>query len=310
MSANPIVNYLGLVAGTPPTPPPGVIYTYLDVDGATPKYIDSTGTTHTFGGGAVNLAALKTAYAAMASIPGLNYSAADGTQSAATAAQVAAASAAATTTLQGAMTANDKNFVEASLKWWRDGVVALSALIPQLTDFEYMKVSQLPLGQAGTTYTNDGAVEGGGKSTANATFTSFGGSVFQTPKTGRWAFRFRVKLAGPTNAKDNEFGFINAAGNSGLALQSKFATDATHLVLALFDAGTTSAVGTFVGDGAWHDIDVTFDLTTVRFYVDGTLAGSTATLTNLVDGARFFYIYNTTAGDTIVGKILYGYVAP
>lgn len=47
-----IVQYIGYAANTaPPTPPPGVIYTFLGSDGATMKQINSAGTISNFGGG-------------------------------------------------------------------------------------------------------------------------------------------------------------------------------------------------------------------------------------------------------------------
>lgn len=51
MSANPTFNFLGLSAGTPPTPPPGVVYIFVKPSDGTLAQIDSSGTISSLGGG-------------------------------------------------------------------------------------------------------------------------------------------------------------------------------------------------------------------------------------------------------------------
>lgn len=218
---------------------------------------------------------------------------------------------AATTSTAGSLSAADKTKLDSmsSGGWFDTRALAMSALIPQITEFKILPLGIDLMGR-GIALGNEGTLEGGGISNGAAgTVTALGFPITQNLKTNRWTMSFRAKLAVPDVTHTvSQVGWINQATTHGLFIGPNTGQDATHFVLRILGAGTTPVV-LGVADANAHDWDVTFDLTTVTVYMDGVSAGSTAVLTNLMAEAAIPMISATVAHDVQIAKMLLGYVA-
>lgn len=192
---------------------------------------------------------------------------------------------------------------------WANNVADLMlAAVPALTRFEYFKIGFNSLGAAVGAVTSDALIPGGGMTTPNATFKAFGTSLIQLPKTTPWSLGVRAKLLGPTVARQSHVGLFNAATTRAVQIFVNPTTDATHYVLSVGDATPLNIAATTLADAAWHDFVITFDLTTLALWIDGVSVASTTTLTELVDEALYLTIYNTIAGESVLQRVVFGYV--
>src|SRR6185369_6682826 len=160
--------------------------------------------------------------------------------------------------------------------------------------------------------TNDGAIEGGGFAVPADTSVMFSRSLFQIPKTGKWAIAFRGILATGGTASDYQaIGIANAAASHQVAcLIENSKGSGANYYLSVLGAGETAVDTTIANSGAIFTGMITFDGTTVKLFLNGTLRASTATLTNLNDEPMFAYAFNHVAGKAKVARIAYGYIAP
>jgi len=83
-----------------------------------------------------------------------------------------------------------------------------------------------------------------------------------------------------------------------------------HYLLYMYNGAELAPASTVVADTAFHDFVVTFDGTTVKMFIDGTLAASTATLTSITDEAMQASVFGNVAGATRCVRFAYGYIAP
>jgi len=287
-------NQLQVHKGTPPAPDSDAI-AIITTDGTNLLQQNPDGTTSTLGGGGggtVTADAPLTGNGSSGSHLGVR---------------------AATTSLSGYLAATDKTKLDslASGGWFDAEALAVSALVPQLTEFVPFKLGQFLFGGALTAGNTNlaAALEGGGLRTANTTFTLVGTSITQNAKTSRWSFSARAKLTPPDGTHLNTWiGLINAAGSHAIYVGSENSADATHFVLRFLNASSTTVVGS-VADSSVHDWRITFDLTTVNVYKDGVLDMTTSTLTNMAAEPVFPFIYNTVNADVQASKILVGVVA-
>lgn len=196
----------------------------------------------------------------------------------------------------------------------QDGVWAQSqknlidGVVSGLT-YQYIKAGQVPMGGA-IVSTNDGAIEGGGRSGANATITAISASVFQTARTAKCAFAFRVKFLAAAAGQENYVGIINAAGTHNQAVGVINSISATNYVLVSAGTATTTNDLGVANDLGLHTFVVILDTANIRVFLDGTLAATRAIGTNVDDEPLYLASYNTLAGETVWTECLYGYVAP
>lgn len=195
--------------------------------------------------------------------------------------------------------------------WYSARVQEMLAVVPALTDFEPYKIGLYALGAGtSTVIVDDSGSEGGGKQAAASNVPlSFAGTLFQHPKSGNWAICFRGVLVAPASGQTNLIGIINNANSHSVNAGSIFAVDTTHWTLQIAGAANTNVAGGIVADGNYHNFMLTGNGTTVSLYVDNVLAASTTTLTNLSDEGMLPYISATTAGNALITKFIYGFVA-
>jgi hypothetical protein len=193
--------------------------------------------------------------------------------------------------------------------WAAAQAAFINGLMPTLTGYQHLKAAQQPLGGA-VPSTNDGAVEGGGRTGANGAMTFLSGSVFQIPKTGRGAFAFRAKFGAVSGAQTSSVGLSNAAGSHDFLIGMVGSTSTVNFSMTLDGAVSTNDVTTVANDLGWHTFVVTFDATNVKLYIDGTLRATRAITTNVVDEPTYLATFNSVSGGAIWEQCLYAYVAP
>jgi hypothetical protein len=157
---------------------------------------------------------------------------------------------------------------------------------------------------------NDGLTEGGALGIPAAAFQAITRTVFQTPKTKSWACAFRAIIATIAGAESNAVGVLTSAPQGvEVGAFNSFNTGLTYQLVLIGGANTVVDTGVSV-DGLVHDFVITFDVTTVKAFIDGTQRASTATLTNLTTNPAALIGTNTTAAHTKILRAAYGYVAP
>lgn len=192
-------------------------------------------------------------------------------------------------------------------QWIYNNENFMRGLIPQLTKFTYVKIGSNPV--VGTATTNMGSTEGGAKTfAAGASYIT--STVFQTCKTGKFAFAFRGKFAVPVGGRNALAGLTNVAGTHDIMFGWITATDATKYIFIADGTISTSDTTTLVVDTAQHDHVVTGDGSNLRYYVDKVLYVTRAITTNVVDEPMMTLLSNTAAGDMELSDYLYGYIAP
>lgn len=193
-------------------------------------------------------------------------------------------------------------------EWIADQEEFITGLIPQITNFGYMKIGELAFG--GTSQANDGAIEGGGKTMQANVSTWFSSSIFQTCNTGKWAFAMRAKYAAPVAGRTAAVGLSNTAAAHDIIVGTRHSVSATNYVLLVDGTTSTEDDSGVARDANLHDFVVTGDGTNLKLYIDSTLRVTRAIGTNVVDEATFVFGFNTVGGDAIFSAFLYGYVAP
>jgi hypothetical protein len=216
----------------------------------------------------------------------------------------------ATRSVQGAMSADDKAFIDDLDLWARTVHDEMIVDVPAVTRCRAFKVPESAGGVA-LGSTNDGLAEGGGL-TANAASMAFGASVHQNTPGGNWSFAFRMVVPAISS------GVLSVAGT---ALVSNASTsiyigvvgsqDTTHFY-AQMNKASAGSINTVLGnwDNHWHDYVVTDDGTTVRYRMDGVLAGSSTTRTNLVAGGMQPFFHSSATGAAVISYYEYCFVAP
>lgn len=193
----------------------------------------------------------------------------------------------------------------------------LKSKISGLTEFAPVWPGQQPTGAtAAPGPTPDPAIEGGGLSVGAAGTRVLTSSIYQDLVGKFWGFGFRAKFATPVAAHTAYAGIQSLAGpgTHAIVAGTLFADDATHYVLKLFGTSTVVAASSLVADANPHDFAITSDKVTVTLWID-TVSVATATGANFTNGvvgseANQLMIFNSNAGEAIVTKAVYGYVAP
>jgi hypothetical protein len=199
--------------------------------------------------------------------------------------------------------------------WFNKQVALMHTAVPGLTNFKEFTPGEYSLSDAYTavSFLNYASTyEGGGVSPPNNTYAIFGTPRFQTMKTGKWAMAFRARMPAPS---PGTFYFIGAmqpgTSNHLVGVSSYYAMSTTKWNLYTWESPTEiGAQSSSSADDNVHDFVITFDGTTLKLYVDGTLEATQTTLTYLTDGARSLACYAQVHGDTNVLRIAYGYIAP
>ena len=192
--------------------------------------------------------------------------------------------------------------------WLTAQVAVMHAQAPALTNFREIEVGV----KAFVTGGKDGAAPGG--AVANDTVGTVDltvASLFQQPKTKSWAIAFRAAIPATTSTNFNFVGLQNAAHTHDLGVAQYHTADSgDHYLLYMYNGAELAPASTVVADTAFHDFVVTFDGTTVKMFIDGTLAASTATLTSITDEAMQASVFGNVAGATRCVRFAYGYIAP
>jgi hypothetical protein len=199
--------------------------------------------------------------------------------------------------------------IGSNVTWPREQYAFLKAAIPQLTAFQYEKIGQFPMGSTtGTSTANNGAAEGGGRTGTNATVTMFGASIFHTCNTTRWAFSIRAKFLAASVGQTNAIGLFNGNGTHDILIGAIASISTANYGLAL--DGTTSTTDDLgvANDLGFHTFALTGDTANVKAYIDGTLVGTRAIGTNVVDEPMYPTLFNTLSTEAVWTEFLYGYV--
>lgn len=217
----------------------------------------------------------------------------------------------ATRTVQGAESAADKAFGLDNWAWRQTQYNTIIADCPNITSFRYIKVP-LASNQTTATVTGDGNIEGGGASAPGGTNYYVPPSIFQNTPGGNWAIAGRVKFPANSGVENAQFGIASVTGpaTDAVWLGVLTASDSSHFFGRINKAGThTDITTTVASDTSSHDFVITDDGTTVRMRIDGVLAGSTTTRTNLIATAMLPY-FGPTTNPMIITDLYVGYVAP
>jgi hypothetical protein len=182
-------------------------------------------------------------------------------------------------------------------------------LMPTLTRFQYLKAGQVPQGGA-VPSTSDGAVEGGGRTSANATFAYLTASVFQAANTGVGAMAFRARFLAASAGQTNAVGLANADASHDLLIGAIASISTANYGLAADGTASTTDDLAVANDLGFHTFVVTWDATNIKVYLDGALVATRAIGTNVVDEPLYLISYNTVSGETVWTECLYAYVAP
>lgn len=216
------------------------------------------------------------------------------------------------TSVQGFTPTQLANYLGFVGDWWaqKQFVTALGA-VPAITGWKDIPVLTNAMSQAAGAATADAGIEGGGVAPNNAT-RILSGTIFQNPAGGNWAVFFRASFGALTTAVNGEVGITSSDGLNGVYFGAVNVTNTTHFVGSIFAAaaGTTN-VTLGAADTAMHDIGITDDGTTIKFWVDGVLSGSTTTRTNVPSGiGHQIFVYANTTGICKCARAVAFYVQP
>ncbi len=212
-------------------------------------------------------------------------------------------------TWRGVITPADRAFLTALENRWENAQAGfLDSVVPGLS-YESVKFG---LGGGGALTVSlaaqpgDALIEGGGI-TGPAGYRMMGLTNFQAMKTKKWTFAFEGQMP-IVGTDETDIGYFGSVAGHYIALNTNVANDATHVNLIFANGGAVTILPTtLVADNVKRTYEVTFDLTTIRVFANGTQILSTATLTNLGDFAAAPTIYSQTAGNGKITKWLYGY---
>lgn len=195
--------------------------------------------------------------------------------------------------------------------WYDAQVIALSALVPGLTRFEYIKGNIKPNGAIDSTILVDPGVVGGAVGVASdTTHLKLTGGIYPTPRTDKMAVAYRVKFPAIAAAKTALCGLSIVGGGGLLNFGWDQVTNATKW--QLFPVGGAQVASTTSADTLWHDLLITSDGTTMIATIDGVeMARSTAvaTLTNSLSAISIFASATLTPG-VMFSRGVYGCVDP
>ncbi len=214
-------------------------------------------------------------------------------------------------TLEGDGSSGDPFAVVNPDVWYDTQRAAMKALVPQLTRFRDIPIAMKGNGSIDSTVALDGGVEGGGLGVAsNSVWLRFTETVFQTPKTGKWAIAFQAKFPAITVSSAAYFGLVNAGSTHLVAMGAVQSIDATHYVLQVTGAATTAPPTSLVANTNVHDCVLAFDGTTITLQVDGVTIGTTTTLTNLNDEGMSIASFSSAAltPGVVVSRACYGFI--
>jgi hypothetical protein len=217
---------------------------------------------------------------------------------------------AATRSVQGAMAAADKAFLDDVYGWQRTQYATMIAAVPALTGFGFAKVGLASLNQTTGALTDDGNIEGGAMKNGNAQSKVYGASIFQNTAGGNWAIFGRAILAVPSSGVNSQFGIQSANSAHSVIIASTNGIDATHWYGEIFATSATDVIFTNVANANFHDFGITDDGTTVKWWIDGSLAGSTATRTHLTTEPMQPFIFGAATTPPVLQMFMYGYVRP
>jgi len=153
----------------------------------------------------------------------------------------------------------------------------------------------------------DGQATGGGITGAGPGYRVLGNVIYKQLLAVKWAFAFDAKLP-IVSTHDCEIGFYGTVASHYVALRALASGDATHIQLLTANGTPNPKTTTFVADGLYHTFAVTYDLTTITVYVDGTQVLASTDLTQLGNFAALPCIYTDTAGDAVIRQLICGYV--
>jgi hypothetical protein len=200
---------------------------------------------------------------------------------------------------------------------WFTSMAAFIASKTSVTEAAPIWPGQQPTGAtAAPGVTPDPGVIGGGLSVGGASTRVLTSSIYQSLTAEFWGFGFRAKFALPTSGHTAYAGIQSLAGpgNHAIVVGTIFANDATHYVLKLFGSSTIAVATSVVADTNLHDFAITSDKTTVTLWIDGVSAAMVtgANFTNGVAGGEpnQLLVFNSDAGEAILTKGIYAYVAP
>lgn len=196
--------------------------------------------------------------------------------------------------------------------WAKAAADAMTALVPALTRFEYIKAPSIVVGGVGVAVNVEGGAVGVASDTTH--YQSFvQASIWNTPRTSPMGVTFRCKFPAIATGKTSVVGIATAGAGGNIVFGWDQGTSATKWVL--FPTGGTPVISTFSADTNEHTIGITADGTvtgTITVQLDGvTVATSSAvsTLTNSPCLPSSFSSASLTAGVE-VQRLVYGYADP
>lgn len=203
--------------------------------------------------------------------------------------------------------------VAAVSAWAQARIQEMQALAECATLTAYRSVILGPKPTGTNSFTADSAVEGGGLAPATGVTTNsvLSNSLFQTPKTGKFAIEYRFKMPAPS-VNTCEVGLVNNALSHELSICSLSTTDATKYYIRTFNATeVASSNQTVVNNAGWHNGRLTQDGTTLRMYIDNVLAATLTDFSKITDEPMGAYCVTTGgATPTIVSEFAYGFIMP
>jgi hypothetical protein len=195
-----------------------------------------------------------------------------------------------------------ENYLEDFEGWKREMFREVHAIDPSMTYCwaKAVGAEAIVTGDSATltVATEDANVEGGGVTSGGGIYTHTKYSISQNAAGGHIAYFFYDKMALPTSGVIALAGLINQGASLGVSFAARNSISSTNFVGTIV-GGATVTLST--ADTAWHTQLYVDDATTLRFYIDGVLGGSTTTRTNIPgSGPSYLYWYNDTKGNVKV----------
>ena len=201
--------------------------------------------------------------------------------------------------------------------WFARQVALMSAACPTLTDFDYVKLGQSPMGvpTLGTNMVDANAAGGGiypkGATDVWGRFTSV---IFPATATGPWAVAFRARMPAPVSGKVGVLGLTDATGDAGgIGFVSYATKDGVNFCCIIGGTlGSTIENTTTPIDGsAYHDYMMWLYNGALKFAIDGALIYTMQVLTKLTTFNAYAGAWDGGfASPLSVLKLAYGYVSP
>jgi hypothetical protein len=224
---------------------------------------------------------------------------------------------AATSSTSGYMGASDKALSDQVRGGWEVSQdTFMIGLIPALNQCRSFRPGTPPaIGAGGTAPSSDGAIEGGGRLATDITGQNYiFWSIFQHPKTGKWAITWRgALLGGGASGHVVVLGLYNSAHSHGWTVQ-RSTTFATHYGISLIGTSTdNSGVGTSTADSNLHNFTLAYDGTagtpTASMYVDHVLDASTTVVAQMADEPLFPTFFSQVTSEVTLTDVAYCFAA-